>query len=140
MSQHIIRAALESRLAAWAAAQVPPLRVAYENATFQPPDGQDYLRAFLIPAATQSGDMAGKHREWRGVFQVTAVTQPGRGSGRAGQILAELDSVFPVNLSIVREGLRVRVQSPANALTPDDTGIAYELPISIGYQAQTYLA
>jgi len=139
MSQQTIRAAFESRLAAWAAAQVPPLKIAFENVSFEPPEGQDYLRAFVLPAATRSGDMGGTHREWRGIFQVTAVTLPGRGPGRAAQILAAMDALFPVNLAMVRDGLLVRVQDPASAETPDDTDIAYELPISIAYQAQIYL-
>jgi len=139
MSEQTIRAAFESRLASWAAGQVPPLQIAFENASFEPPAGEDYLRAYLLASETTSRDMAGKHREWRGIFQVTAVTQPNTGPARTGQILAALDALFPVNLAMVRDGIRVRVQGPASGLTPDSNATTYERPISIPYQAQTYL-
>lgn len=50
MSNKLCRQAIETRLATWAAARVPALPIAFENAPFTPVTGATYLRAFLLPA------------------------------------------------------------------------------------------
>lgn len=138
MSEQAVRAALETRLLAWAADQVPPLAVALQNVAFTAPASANYLRAYLMPAQTISRDYAGAHRDWRGIFQVTAVCMPGNGPGHASAILAALDALFPVNLVIVSAGLAVKVLTPASAGVPQQETTEYEVPISIGYHAQLY--
>jgi len=91
-----IRAALEGRLATWAATQ--SLTVAYENVPFNPPSGA-YLRAFLLPAETHSDDLAGSHRAYRGIWQVNVVAPIGKGAGAALTIAEAIATLFPVNQS-----------------------------------------
>lgn len=136
MSTNAIRGTLESRVAAFAAAQSPALRVAYENVAFTPANGETYLRANMVPAATLSADLAGAHRGYIGIFQVTVVRPKGQGAGPALALAAALDAYFPVN---GRYGTNpvvqiVRPASAAPAIVEDDT---YNLPVSIWYRADT---
>lgn len=89
-----IRAALESRLATWAATK--SLQVAYQNVPFNPPAGT-YLRAFILPAQTHSDDLAGAHRAQRGIWQINVVAQIGTGPGAAETLAENIATLFPVN-------------------------------------------
>ena len=58
MSDAIIRAAIESRLTAWAKAQSPAIPIAYENMGYKPTTGQRFLRGTLMPAGTLNPSLA----------------------------------------------------------------------------------
>lgn len=81
MSKRQIRTAFESRLNAWANSQSPAIPTAWENISFTP--AKPYLRAFLVPASTDSIDLEGKHRMYTGIFQVNIVGEPGKGPPRS---------------------------------------------------------
>ncbi|WP_054064869.1 phage tail terminator-like protein [Pseudomonas asplenii] len=138
MSDTLIRAAFETRLASWASTRSPVLPVAYEDVSFEPPsDGSAYLKAFLMPASTGSEDLAGAHSVFLGVFQVSIVTQAGQGRGIASRIADELRELFPNNLGLQSGGLTVYVRTPlatAPSLAGDTTTT---LPTSFQYRADT---
>ena len=136
MSTNAVRATLEARVAAFAAAQSPALRVAYENVAFVPTNGETYLRTAMLPATTLSDDLAGAHRGYVGLLQVTIVCPKGQGAGRALAIAAALESYFPVN---GRYGTApvVQITRPASvgpAVVEDNT---HNVPVSIWYRADT---
>lgn len=139
MSDTLIRAAFETRLAAWADARSPALPIAYEDFSFSPPeDDGTYLQAFLMPARTSSDDLEGAHTSFQGVFQVSIVTKAGSGRAEASGIADELRQLFPNNLRLDWGGLAVFVISPlstAAALAGDTTST---LPVSIQYRADTF--
>lgn len=137
MSTNAVRAALEGRLATWAAARTPPLRVAWQNVAFTPAAGETYLAAFLLPAETGSEDLKGDHRAYRGVFQVSITCPIGAGAGAAFAIAALLDAHFPVNLRVTGTSLTVQVTSPASVGPAMQDPERFTVPVSIPYRADT---
>lgn len=137
MSTKLVRVILESRLATWAAARSPALRVAYENAPFTPTTGETYLRANMLPAPTQSDDLLGTHRGYLGVFQVSVVRPINVGPGLALDIAAELDTLFPVNGRYTSGAVTVQVISPPSAAPAFQAENEYIVPVSFQYRADT---
>ena len=137
MSHKIVRSLFEARLAAWAKLQKPVLRIAYQNVVFKPADGETYLRAFSIPARTGSDDLAGEHRVYTGLFQITIVTPAGVGSG-AGEGLAEdLSALFALNDRLTRGDFTVLVMTPIEPGPEQQEDTGYALPVSFQYRADT---
>lgn len=134
MTQKLIRTALESRLATWAAAHSPVLQVAWQNAAFTPP-AATHLRAFLIPADTGSDDLKGDHRQYLGIFQVSIVVPDGAGPGEADTIISELDTLFPVNLRLTSGAITVLVTSPVSAGPGQNEPGLYVVPVSFAYRS-----
>ena len=131
-----IAAAFATRLATWAAARTPPLRIAPQNVTFTPPAGT-YLRTYLMPARTDSRTLDRVHRGYRGVWQVSVVLAAGTGYGEGYAIAAELDALFPTQPPyMVQSGLTVYVTQPMGAAAGlvDDDG-RFVVPVSCTYEA-----
>ena len=138
MSHKIVRSLLEARLAAWAKLQKPALRIVFQNVAFKPVEGEIYLRAFSIPARTGSDDIAGKHRVYTGLFQITIVTPAGIGTG-AGEGLAEdLAALFALNDRLSRGDLTVLVMTPVEPGPEQQEDTGYALPVSFQYRADTF--
>lgn len=135
MSTEACRAILEARLANWAAARVPSLRIAYQNVPFTPNAGETYLRSYLLPAQTTAEDLAGALRTYRGVYQVSIVRPPNGGSGPALNIAAELNNLFPVNGRYTSGAVTVQVITPASAAPGQQEDNAYVVPVSFEYRA-----
>lgn len=98
MMQSQIRAALEIRLDAFAKEEELP--IAWEGRAFKPVAGQSHLRAFVMPATSDSNDLAGQHRLYRGVFQVDLVMVSGAGMGDIERKAAQIIAHFPKNLRL----------------------------------------
>lgn len=137
MSNASVRAALESRLATWAAARSPALAVVWENVPANPAQGQIYLRAFLLPADTQSDDLQGVHRARLGVFQVSIALPIGQGPGAAMGIADELDALFPVNGRYTSGSVTTQIITPASPSSGFQDEASFIVPVSIGYRADT---
>jgi len=112
MSHKIIRQIYEARLAAWAAARVPALRIAYQGVPFTPTPAETYLAAFTLPAGTGSETLGGDHKVYTGVFQVSVVTPAGSGTGKAEGVVDELAALFPLNTRLTKSALTVMVLTP----------------------------
>lgn len=137
MSNAAVRAALESRLATWAAARVPALSVTWENLPADPANGATYLRAYLLPADTESQDLSGAHRAYLGVFQVSIVTAINVGPGAAVGIADELNALFPVNGRYTSGSTTTQIITPASASRGYQDEATFIVPVSIGYRADT---
>lgn len=137
MSTEAVRSILETRLSSWAATRVPALRVAYENVPFTPAAGETYLRAYLLPAKTESLDLQGVHRGYRGVFQVTVVRPNGAGRGPALGIAAELNTLFPMNGRYTSGSVTVQVITPASVGPGIQEPSEFAVPVSFEYRADT---
>lgn len=137
MSQQRIRAAFESRLATWAASKALP--VVWQNVGAGNMTG-DHLRAFLLPAQTLTSDLAGKHRGYRGVFQVSIFTRPNIGANRAEVLAGELDELFPVALRMLNAGLGVQVLTPMAARPAIVETDWYSVPVDCRYGADEVIA
>lgn len=137
MSQKTIRAILEGRLSTWAAARSPALPVAWENVPYAPTQGATYLRAYVLPADTIDETLAGGHRAYRGVFQVSIVCPIGTGPGVAAGIADELNTQFPVNGRYTSGAITVQVITPASAAPALQDESTFIVPVSIGYRCDT---
>lgn len=135
MSNAIIRSALEGRLKTWADAQSPPIPIAFQNAPFTPPNQARYMRAFLLPAETDSNDLAGEHRAYMGLLQVSICVPDGTGSGAAETLSTAIEALFPVSLRLVKSGLTVMITKPASAGPALPEAGIYVVPMSIRYRA-----
>ncbi|TKD32587.1 DUF4128 domain-containing protein [Azotobacter chroococcum] len=133
MSTKLIRSLYEQRLAAWASAR--SLSVAWQNVSFTPLASGIYLRAFLLPADTDSLDLEGAHRLYTGIFQVSIVAPNGKGSGAAEQLAADLDALYPNNLRLTSGAFAVQIVSPCSQgpAIPGETHMM--LPVSFRYRA-----
>lgn len=136
MSNKKCRQAIEARLATWAANRSPSLSVAYENAPFTAPTGL-YLQGFLLPADTGSQDLAGAHRRYSGLYQITVRAPLNAGPGAAEGVLDELAALFPLNLRVTVTGLTLQVTTPVTAGPAAQDADRYVLPVSFGYRADT---
>lgn len=136
MSNKLCRKAIETRLAAWAAARVPALPVAWENVPFTQPSGA-YLRAFLLPATTTGLDLAGAGRTYRGVYQISVASPINAGAGAAEGIADELAALFPLNLLLSVTGLTLQVIAPVTAAQGAQDATNFIVPVSFQYLAYT---
>lgn len=134
MSQKRIRSLLESRLALFAAARSLP--VAWENAGLDQPAGQ-YLRFNLLKAPTDSSDLAGAHREYSGVCQISVFAPKGIGPSAAESLAVDIAELFPLNLRLADGDFAVHVITPCSEgpSLPGDTH--FMVPVSFTYRADT---
>jgi hypothetical protein len=136
MSDALIRAAFESRLATWAAAQSPAIPVAYENVNFTPPAGR-YVRCFILPANTQSETLDGIHRKRMGIFQVDLCMPNGSGAGAAIALAASLDAAFPLTAPMTQSTLKIFLLSPMSPAAAIQRPDHFVVPVSCAYRADT---
>ena len=134
MSDALIRAAFETRLAAWAAAQVPTIPIYYENITFTPPAGR-YARCFLMPAPAECETLNGEHRRRMGVFQVSLCMPIGVGPAAGTALAASLDPVFPMTLPMTQGGIKIFILSPMAIAPGIQESDRYVVPVSCTYRA-----
>lgn len=137
MSHRAIRQIFESRLAAWAKARSPALRVAYEGVAFTPTNSETYLRAYTLPAGTNTNTLAGDHHAYTGVFQVSIVTPSGSGSGAAEGIADEIADLFPVYLWLTKADFEVMVLTPVEPSPSITEDTNYTVAASFQYRADT---
>lgn len=135
MTQKRCRAAYEARLAAWAAARVPALRVAYENAPFTPTAAETYLAPNLLPAQAESADLQGALTTYLGVFQVLIYAPINTGPGAAMGVADELAALFTNNLRLTVSGLTVQQITPASVAPALTDESRYVVPVSFQYRA-----
>ena len=131
MSNKTIRAALEGRLATWAATQ--SLAVAFQNVPFNQP-ANTYLRAWYLPATNDSEDLAGLHTLYLGIFQIDVVGVENVGTGAVGAVVDGIVSQFPNNLSIVKSSLTIRVIGPPSERDGEPEPGRYIVKVSIPYR------
>jgi hypothetical protein len=137
MTHKTIRSIYESRLADWATAQSPALRIAYEGVAFTPNADETYFRAYTLPAGTSSNTLAGDHHAYTGVFQVSVVTPSGTGPGKAEALVDELAELFPIYLRLQRGDFEVIVLTPVEPSPGIAEGTNYTVATSFQYRADT---
>jgi hypothetical protein len=137
MSHKIIRSLFQARLAAWAAARTPALRVAYENVAFSPEPDELYLKAYNLPAGTDSETITADHKRYTGLFQVTIVGPSARGSGAVEGVVGELAALFPLYLRLTGSGLTALVLTPVDQGPGIPNDNTYSVAASFQYRADT---
>ncbi len=96
MSNQIVATALESRLQAWASAQVPPVPIAFENVAFVKPTSTPWLEPFLIPNLTMNKELKGVRKTHLGLFQVNVWAPKGEGMGVVRALAQSVINLYPL--------------------------------------------
>jgi hypothetical protein len=133
MSHQIIRRIYEQQLAAWAAPR--GLRIAYQGVAFEPGDDETYLRAFTLPAGTDTQTLEGTDRVYTGVFQISVVTPAGNGTGDAEGLVDHLDDLFPTYLRLQQGDFEVMVLTPVEPGPAIQDGTTLTVSASFQYRA-----
>lgn len=136
MSNELIRTAFDRRLSAWAATR--NLQIAYDNQVYEPQQGETYLRSFLLPAATDSEDLAGESLTFLGSYQVNVVAPAGGGPRPAGKLAEAVAALFPLYEPLSADGLDVYVIRPAWAGTAIQDDTSYTVPVTVPYRSDTF--
>lgn len=135
MSHAIIASIYEAKLIAWNSARPEKLKIVFENMAYTPAAGETYLRAFTIPGDTASNTLAGDHRLYTGVFQVSVIAPTGTGKIKTGPIATELTALFPLYARDTKGAVTVVTMSPVDpgaGITGDST---YTVPVSFSYRS-----
>lgn len=132
MSHLIIKAAFETRLATWAAAQSPPLPVAFENDDFQPTTGT-FVAGFLVPAETVSLTLDQTHRQYKGLYQVSIYGEVDVGTGYLIGLAESLDTIFSPASPLVQSLIKIYVTRPMSLGPAIQDGGHFILPVSFEY-------
>ncbi|MGL5002487.1 MAG: phage tail terminator-like protein [Casimicrobium sp.] len=131
MSTSAIRKSFETILEAWALSQ--NIKVQFENQTFAPPKTL-YLRCFLLPAETDSLDLDGEHRLYRGVFQVSVYAPIGAGSSQATAVAESVAALYPKETAITVGTNYAMLTKPMSIARSIQTEDRYVVPVSCAYQ------
>ncbi len=137
MSHEKIKRLFEVELNAFAAAQNPPLRVAYRNVKFTPKVGETYLISDNLPAVTDSLTLGGDHTVYIGLYQITIVTPLNVGTKVATDIAESLSQTFKLNKQYGSGGLVVQIIKPLYIPEGDVEQTVHTLPTHFKYRCDT---
>ena len=127
------RQELETRITALANAQVPPLKVAYEDVPFDPSTLQSFLEVTIAPAITLNVTVDGNRIRELGVMQVNVWTKSGKGAGLGESIADEVIAAFPV---VPITGTISIVQTPYKSRAIKDESGWRITPVTINYRRE----
>lgn len=138
MNQQIV-AALQVRLKAFAAAQSPVLRIAFEGVALTPNATETYLADHHLPANTDNPSAGVTHRNYRGIFQVDVIA-PGSGNPVTLRTLADaLIEHFPRGLTLQVAGRPLLIERTPSRGPVIQSADRSKIPISIGYSLHAFI-
>jgi hypothetical protein len=130
MSEPLIRAALEARLAAMS----PAIVIAYENVNYVPVVNTPYARINLMRAQPANPE-AGKFQQAQGIFQVTLEYPQNVGPGVVEARAKAIADWFPRALSLSASGIVVTIMRAAYIMAGFADGDRWAVPVRVFYQA-----
>lgn len=135
MSNSIIRASFETKLAMWADAQTPKIPIAFQNQSFKKPDSSPFLEAYLLPNDTLNKEVSGQRKTYIGIFQVNCWAKSGKGMNQVESLAQGIADLFPV---LPKTGAVSIEQTPAQEKAIlDDSGWVI-VPVTIKYRMESY--
>lgn len=138
MSHEIIRAAIETRLLAWAKAQTPPIPIAFENVDYKPVTGQRFLQGNLMPANTLNPSEGAAHKRYHGLYQISVRTAAGKGTTEASALTRAIEELFSRSTTLSNGNINVHIDStPTVGPGGTDEGF-WMTPITIKYRAEVF--
>jgi hypothetical protein len=134
MSNADIREAFETRIAAFAAAQVPTLPVAWENTSYTPSPTTAYLRCAMLPAPTQNPSLGAKHDRLLGLYAVNVYGVQDQGPATAEAIADAIIALFPRG-GMVQNGVTINIDTTGSrAQGLNDINGFFFIPVRIRYR------
>ncbi len=130
MSHAAARKAIESKLKTWATAK--PITLIFGTGAIDQPSAV-YLRGFPLPAGTTTRYIGGDANEYTGVYQVSIICLGITPVGIAEGIIAELNTLFPVDSALSSGTFRGYVVQPVSQGPTIDEDDRYNVPVTIFY-------
>ena len=128
-----IRQELEGRVKALAAAQVPPIKVAYEDLPFDPTGLDVWLEVIIVPAATVNVTVDANRVREVGVMQVNVWCKTGQGAGKGEKIADKIIAAFPM---MPPTGTVWITQTPYKSRAIKDESGWRIVPVTISYRQE----
>ncbi len=135
MSHAIIASIYEAKLIAWGKARADSIKVVFENFKYEPAVDETYLRAFALPGDTASSTLAGDHRAFIGIYQISIVAPANSGKTKTNPLVAELTALFPLYARDTKAGVTVVTMSPVDPGPGIPDPPTYTVPVSFEYRA-----
>ena len=134
MSTSDIREAFETRIAAFAAAQNPPLPVAWENVSYTPSPATGWLQVALLPGVTVNPALGVRFDRLVGFFQVNVYAIQDGGPAAAEAIADAILDLFPRG-SLTQNGAIINIDTTGSrAQGMNDENGFYFIPVRIRYR------
>lgn len=116
------RSELESKLSTFAAAQIPPLPIAFESQSFTPPSQTAdnlWLECYLMPGPTISATVSADTNRERGIWCVNVWRPSNKGVGKLETVAEQIIKLFPVipktgTVSIEQPGSKSKINITAD--------------------------
>lgn len=131
------RQEIESKVAAFAAAQIPPITVAYENVPFTRPTGVPWLEVVIASAGTITTTVDALGTRERGTIGVNVYVPSGQGVGKADALAALVVKIFPVIPKVGTVSIEGAGNTGQFKLTNDGWGC---IPVSFPYRVEGSVA
>ena len=128
------RQEIEQRVAAFAAAQSPPLTVSYENVPFTRPVNTPWLEVYIMSAGTIAVTTDASRNRERGTICVNVWIPSGQGVGKADALAAQIVSLFKVVPKIGTVSIEQPVNTGKFTITNDGWGC---IPCSCPYRVES---
>lgn len=129
-----IREAFETRIAAFAAAQTPPLSVAWENTSYTPSPAAAYLQCAMRSAPTVNPALGVKFDRLVGFYQVNVYYPQDTGPAPAEAIADALIALFPRG-GMTQNGLTINIdKTGSRAPGINDQNGFFFIPVRIQYR------
>lgn len=128
-----IRQELETRLKAFALAQVPALSTAFEDVPFTKPTDLPFLECVIVPAATVNVTVDGNRIRELGVMQVNVWYPSGKGAGKGEALADKVIAHFPVVPAI---GTVFITSTPYKSRAIKDEAGWRIIPVTINYRQE----
>lgn len=128
-----VRQELETKLKAFADAQVPIVPVAFEDTSFTKPTDAPFLECVIVPAATVNVTVDGNRTRELGVMQVNVWYPSGKGAGKGEALANKVIAHFPV---VPISGTVVITQTPFKSRAIKDESGWRIVPVTINYRQE----
>lgn len=132
MSKVVIQQLFEARVQVWAAAQIPPVPVVYENVESKE---QIFVDCYILPTRNIGLFLEGGSIGHKGIFQIEVNASKGFGSGQANRIAQSIVEYFPENLEMTSGEIVVVIDEPPTIEASVTTERRFILPVSISYRS-----
>lgn len=135
MSDSEIRKAFNDMVRGYATSK--GMAVSLENGDFTPPVDTPYLKTTLFPAKADTKTLAGDHKGYAGVYQVTIVVPAGQGTGNITTIAKELQTLFPIYKRVAYGSNIAVVMTPVTTMTGIPQDGSFHTPTFFNYRSDT---
>jgi hypothetical protein len=133
-----IREAFETRIAAYAAAQAPPLQVAWENTSYTPSPNTAWLECAMLAAPTQNPWMGVTSERLVGFYQINCYGTQDTGPAATEAIADALIALFPRG-GMTQNGKTVNIDTtPSRAKGLNDQNGFFFIPVRIRYREDVF--